>query len=68
MSQQHQGYPGQPQHQPQPVVQGQFDAGARFSSVAPASIPPPPPGVMPTAAQMAAMSGQQVSDVTNSKI
>ena len=56
MTQYNNAYPGQPQ----PVVQGQFDAGARFSAQAPASIPPPPPGVMPTPAQMAAMSGQQV--------
>ena len=66
MTQYNNAYPGQPQpqyqppYQPQPVVQGQFDAGARFSAQAPASIPPPPPGVMPTPAQMAAMSGQQV--------
>ena len=64
MSQYNNAYPGQPQYQPQyqpqPVVLGQFDAGARFSAQAPASVPPPPPGVMPTPAQMAAMSGQQV--------
>ncbi|CAN7990492.1 DAZ-associated protein 2 [Ixodes scapularis] len=37
-----------------------FDAGARFSANTPASIPPPPPGVMPNAAQLAAMQGNQV--------
>ena len=41
-------------------VHGQFDAGARFSALAPPSIPPPPPGVAPTPAQLAAMQGQQV--------
>ena len=48
-----------PPAQPGPVT-GQFDAGARFSAQAPASIPPPPPGVAPTPAQVAAMQGRQV--------
>ena len=42
-----------------PVQQGQFDAGARFDKNTPPSIPPPPPGVMPNAAQVAG-AGQQV--------
>lgn len=46
--------------QPQPMVAAKFDAGARFHKNAPASIPPPPPGVMPNAAQVAAMQGQSV--------
>lgn len=37
-----------------------FDAGARFSSIAPPRIPPPPPGVMPNPAQLAHMQGQNV--------
>ena len=39
---------------------GQFDAGARFNSYAPASIPPPPPGTAPNVAQAAAAQGHQV--------
>jgi len=35
-----------------------FDAGARFDGIAKPNIPPPPPGVVPNAAQMAAMQGQ----------
>merc|ERR1711884_782739 len=42
-------------------VTGQFDAGARFTANNPPSIPPPPPGVAPTAVQAAAMQGQQVA-------
>ena len=45
----------------QAVVSGQFDAGARFTSYAPPTIPPPPPGCMPTAVQMAAAAGQNVA-------
>ncbi len=37
---------------PGPVVHAQFDAGARFSKIAPPSLPPPPPGVAPTPAQV----------------
>lgn len=37
-----------------------FDAGARFNGKAPV-IPPPPPGYLPNAAQVAAMQGQAVS-------
>ena len=48
-----------------PVAAGQFDAGARFSAYAPASIPPPPPGYAPNQAQMAAAQGQNV--VTSQK-
>merc|ERR1719445_1705960 len=55
-----QNYGAFPPPQPSGPVQGQFDAGARFSAVAPPSIPPPPPGVAPNAAQMAAMQGRQV--------
>lgn len=37
-----------------------FDAGARFSNLAPPRIPPPPPGVPPNPAQLAHMQGQNV--------
>ena len=62
--QHHQQQYGQyPQHYQQqqrpplhvPVEEGQFDAGARFTSYAPKSIPPPPPGVQPNMAQLKAM-------------
>ena len=50
-----------PPYYTQPIAQGgQFDQGARFDGVAQARIPPPPPGVQPTAAQMAASQGQSV--------
>lgn len=37
-----------------------FEAGARFSDVAPPRIPPPPPGCPPNPAQQAQMAGQNV--------
>ncbi|XP_055700738.1 DAZ-associated protein 2 [Phlebotomus papatasi] len=37
-----------------------FDPGARFSAGGSFSVPPPPPGYGPTAAQLAAMQGQPV--------
>ncbi|XP_071492992.1 uncharacterized protein [Diadema antillarum] len=58
------GYPvaaAPPPRQPQSVlVQGGFDAGARFDGRTPPSIPPPPPGCAPNAAQMASQHGQNV--------
>lgn len=42
------------------LVDGGYDAGARFGAGASASIPPPPPGVPPNAAQLAAMQGANV--------
>jgi len=42
------------------VVQGGFDAGARFDGTSEPSIPPPPPGCAPNAAQMAAVHGHNV--------
>ena len=45
----------------QTVAAGQFDAGARFKPYAPGSVPPPPPGYAPNAAQMAAAQGQNVA-------
>merc|ERR1712025_445881 len=66
------GYAGQQPYLPQQPQQailvptqhlksGKFDAGARFDTNTPASIPPPPPGVMPTQEQVAAMQGQGVA-------
>ncbi|XP_028393399.1 annexin A7-like isoform X2 [Dendronephthya gigantea] len=57
-------YPGTtpnpvPQQQPS-LAHGQFDSGARFGAGSSVNIPPPPPGVMPTHAQMAAATGQSV--------
>ncbi|XP_054751017.1 DAZ-associated protein 2-like [Lytechinus pictus] len=59
------GYPQAPVYQPPAqaqavVVNGGYDAGARFNSRNPPSIPPPPPGCAPNAAQMAASTGQNV--------
>ncbi|XP_059812088.1 DAZ-associated protein 2 [Hypanus sabinus] len=42
------------------VVEGAFDAGARFGAGATANLPPPPPGCPPNAAQIAAMQGSNV--------
>ncbi|XP_018581551.1 DAZ-associated protein 2 [Scleropages formosus] len=42
------------------LVEGAFDAGARFGAGSTASIPPPPPGHLPNAAQLAAMQGANV--------
>lgn len=42
-----------------PIQTAIFDAGARFNGKAPV-IPPPPPGYLPNAAQVAAMQGQSV--------
>ncbi|XP_037082989.1 DAZ-associated protein 2-like [Pollicipes pollicipes] len=41
-------------------VPGAFNAGARFDGHAQPRIPPPPPGVAPNMAQLAAMSGARV--------
>ncbi|XP_069509490.1 DAZ-associated protein 2 isoform X5 [Ambystoma mexicanum] len=42
------------------LVDGGYDAGARFGAGATANIPPPPPGCPPNAAQLAAMQGANV--------
>ncbi|KAK4315650.1 hypothetical protein Pmani_013139 [Petrolisthes manimaculis] len=42
------------------LVMNGYDSGARFDGLAQPSIPPPPPGVAPNAAQLAAASGAQV--------
>ncbi|XP_055957344.1 DAZ-associated protein 2-like [Patella vulgata] len=52
-------YPTQPMPQTV-IVPGGFDACARFNAGASLSIPPPPPGVAPNAAQMAASQGHNV--------
>lgn len=64
--QQYQG-PGVGQYPMQQVAQGQtfvanntFDSGCRFDGIAQPRIPPPPPGVAPNAAQLAAMQGHTV--------
>jgi len=70
---QQQYYPGAPPPQqmygagpyqgapPQTVmVQGGFDADARFDGVSRPNIPPPPPGCAPNAAQMAQAQGHNV--------
>uniref|UniRef100_A0A8C6TLP6 DAZ-associated protein 2 n=1 Tax=Neogobius melanostomus TaxID=47308 RepID=A0A8C6TLP6_9GOBI len=43
------------------MVDGGYDAGARFGAGASTSIPPPPPGHPPNAAQLAAMQGANVA-------
>ncbi|XP_065882843.1 DAZ-associated protein 2-like isoform X1 [Dysidea avara] len=53
-------YPGQRTQKPSVTVQGQYAAGARFDPNKPATIPPPPPGVAPTPAQIAAAQGKPV--------
>lgn len=60
-----QAYPTQhPQYPPgqplPPAATGTYDAAARFGAGASYNIPPPPPGVVPNAAQMAQMRGQNV--------
>ncbi|XP_069762521.1 DAZ-associated protein 2 isoform X2 [Narcine bancroftii] len=42
------------------LMEGAYDAGARFGAGASANIPPPPPGCLPNAAQIAAMQGGNV--------
>ncbi|MEE6482677.1 hypothetical protein FKM82_013314, partial [Ascaphus truei] len=42
------------------IVDGDFDAGARFGAGTSANLPPPPLGCPPNAAQLAAMQGANV--------
>lgn len=42
-------------------LQNGYDAGARFDGISQPVIPPGPPGVPPSAAQLAAMAGHQVA-------
>ncbi|XP_018426461.1 PREDICTED: DAZ-associated protein 2 [Nanorana parkeri] len=42
------------------IVDGGYDAGARFGPGNSGSVPPPPPGCPPNAAQLAAMQGANV--------
>ncbi|KAK3584457.1 hypothetical protein CHS0354_005257 [Potamilus streckersoni] len=53
-----QAIPSQQQHLV--MAPNAFDAGARFDGIAQPRIPPPPPGVAPNAAQLAAMQGHTV--------
>ncbi|XP_060590943.1 uncharacterized protein LOC132745942 [Ruditapes philippinarum] len=54
-------YPQQMPPQQQTVIApGLFDSGARFDGIAQQRVPPPPPGVAPSQAQLAAMQGHQV--------
>ncbi|XP_045209828.2 nematocyst expressed protein 4-like [Mercenaria mercenaria] len=53
-------YPQQMPPQQTVIAPGLFDSGARFDGIAQSRIPPPPPGVAPTQAQIAAMQGHQV--------
>ncbi|XP_019764474.1 DAZ-associated protein 2 isoform X1 [Dendroctonus ponderosae] len=43
------------------LFQNGYDAGARFDGIPQQMIPQPPPGVPPSAAQLAAMAGHQVA-------
>ncbi|XP_078287488.1 DAZ-associated protein 2 isoform X2 [Rhinoraja longicauda] len=42
------------------IVEGGYDAGARFGTGATLNLPPPPPGCPPSTAQIAAMQGGNV--------
>lgn len=60
------GYSTYPTAYPQmnvtnPIPTATYDPGARFGAGATMSLPPAPPGVMPTHAQMAAAQGQPVA-------
>lgn len=55
-----QGHPSF-QHGQNVLVLNGYDSGARFDGISQPTIPPPPPGVAPNAAQLAAASGAQVS-------
>lgn len=52
-----------PQHQLRPtiMVPNSFDGGARFDGIAQPVLPPAPPGVPPSPAQLAAMAGHNVA-------
>ncbi|XP_065666548.1 DAZ-associated protein 2 isoform X3 [Hydra vulgaris] len=52
--------PAQPMYYPQ-QQSGAYDPAARFGKGSSYNIPPPPPGVAPNAAQMAAAQGQNVT-------
>ncbi|XP_044744409.1 DAZ-associated protein 2 isoform X1 [Coccinella septempunctata] len=56
-------YAMQPTAQLRPTIMipNGYDAGARFDGIAQQVIPPAPPGVPPSAAQLAAMAGHQVA-------
>lgn len=55
-------YPMQPtQLRPTIMIPNGFEAGARFDGIGQPVLPPAPPGVAPSAAQLAAMAGHQVA-------
>lgn len=56
-------YTMQPTAQLRPTIMipNGYDAGARFDGISQPVIPPAPPGVPPSAAQLAAMAGHQVA-------
>ncbi|XP_062519840.1 calcium-binding protein P-like [Corticium candelabrum] len=60
------GQPGAPVYH-MPVQQASFDATARFDPTKPVHIPPPPPGVAPNSAQMAAAQGQPPPHVSQNR-
>lgn len=43
------------------LFQNGYDAGARFDGISAPVVPGPPPGVPPTAAQLAAMAGHNIT-------
>ncbi|XP_076267204.1 DAZ-associated protein 2 isoform X3 [Rhynchophorus ferrugineus] len=49
------------QLRPTIMIPNGYDAGARFDGITQQVIPPTPPGVPPSAAQLAAMAGHQVA-------
>ncbi|KAJ3648496.1 hypothetical protein Zmor_020295 [Zophobas morio] len=49
------------QLRPTIMIPNGYDAGARFDGIGQPVIPPAPPGVPPSAAQLAAMAGHQVA-------
>lgn len=55
------GYPAGYAPRPQPPPTAVFDQGARFDPNKPATLPPPPPGYAPSAAQTAVAQGQTVA-------
>lgn len=53
-------YP-QPQLRPAIMIPNGYDGGARFDGISAPVVPGPPPGVPPSAAQLAAMAGHNIT-------